>query len=117
MNQTRECVIDSIQARTGGARLWNAGPRHTSGVKTLLRSGGWREAVVSGGVDASNCAGEIKSNVKANPKSGLTKMEVAVVGQRVWSETQNESSSLPCLSESRNGMTGGAAEWPGSTLE
>jgi glucan-binding YG repeat protein len=69
-------------------------------VKSLSASGGWQGTGVSGCVIATICAVEIKSGVKANPKSGLTKIEVEVAGQREWSETQNESSWLSCLSES-----------------
>ena len=74
MNQKRGYAIDSYQAiEEGGARLRNAAPRHTSGVNTNWRSGGWRETNVSDFSMEIRCEVEKKFSVQIRLKSGFTK--------------------------------------------
>lgn len=90
-NQGALAPLTQLGEETGGARLRNAGPSDTSGVKTRSRSGGWREIGASGSVEATVCEGETKVRM-ARPKSGLIKAIAGEIGQMEWSESHKESS-------------------------
>ena len=73
MNQKRGYAIDSYQAiEEGGARLRNAAPKHTSGVNTNWRSGGWRRTSLSSGSTGIIWPPKRKFKESINPEAGGT---------------------------------------------
>ena len=94
----------SNQAKTGGARLWNAGPRHTSGVKTQSRGLGWHKAALGGAVRTYSRAKDKRELLSTGCDIGFGRTTGVIVVMNAWMVEQQRVFLQPFLPVQGSGI-------------